>query len=412
LIVILGCASAQAGAHAPVSGCRPFWGIPDATWQTSTPLVPAEEIGTPEVIEFFKHVDSPPSPVSLIDGDITLQGLPRAATVEVAGECNTPDIDPVCPLNLMNRLAPDLVPGHGNGVLSLIAGPDLLAAGIRAKLVSPERARILNMSLVVRDDTDGDDDRAAKLKFFTDYVRPDALIVKAAGNDFPAAIPEDEAALAVIHVGNLEVDGYMSPLSREHGNIVISVPSGEHTVALDRDGLLVVARGDSFATPRASGALANVDSLIPGFTLAQAKELLKRTAIPVSGTEDGRRVNGWGSLNAYLLVRVAERLRRYGWPRDAAEIEDSATYDFGEEALRHWREARGYFALRTCLAETTGVRELRQAFFLAPQNRPLREELSAVYSAYGFNLQAKFYGNPDLRDPRIQRRRRETRLGK
>lgn len=220
------------------------------------------------------------------------------------------------------------------------------------------------------------------------------LYVMCAGNDFPTPLyghgDDGTVPLPLITVGSCAPTGYFSSFSRAGEYLTISAPSDEdiQSIAAGTGGFTAFG-GSSGAAPLVSGALADVVSMLPQLTHAQAIYMLQMTAIP---TAINARGEGHGVLNYYKLLRVAESIHTAaaGDVEKVAElIFTPSLYDFSAEA------AQQRAAAQQADPDTAFVK-LREAFFLDPHDRMTRTQLAAIYREAGYEAQALFYDNPDV----------------
>jgi len=219
-----------------------------------------------------------------------------------------------------------------------------------------------------------------------------AIVVVAAGNDFPQPINENTATAGIL-VGSLAPDGLVSDFSQEDARVDISAPSDKLIPSFDHEGKITVFGGTSGAAPLVTGAVANVISLLPGITLPEMKLLVRNSAFSTTGTEFGNRRNGAGSLNFYKMIRVAEKLRN-GWPGNRNELNSDKAFQFNSEALSYYAQALKLNPDASCEVRKSRLALLRKAAFLVPENQAFRNELAEMYENAGYSAQARFYRNP------------------
>lgn len=234
------------------------------------------------------------------------------------------------------------------------------------------------------------------------------LHVMSAGNDYPRTLAtnNDEQLQAIadnlITVGSCSPAGCISRFSRAGKHLTIVAPSDHfiQTARSDPEQPTTFA-GTSGATPLVSGALADVLSILPSLTAAEAQQLLQKTAIPTAVSDE----DGGGVVNYYKLLRVAYRVNLMtngDISRQRQLINDDSSYDFHHEALIKLREAEQ--------ASDSGnyLSALREAFFLDPDNSEVRDKLSSFYWQSGYYAQAMFYSTPD--DSLLEERAIKTEL--
>ena len=221
-----------------------------------------------------------------------------------------------------------------------------------------------------------------KSPFNSEFLEPmaqETILVKSSGNLFPRALTPVHGAIAV---GSLSPLGFQSAFSQEGEGLDILAPAdigmmsighGEESDVDSVDMLPSMASKTSAATPLVAGAIANVLSILPGLSTAEVKLLLKRTAVPLEGG-----TAPVGMLNAYQLVRVADRLLKSGFLRAPQEertrrLLAPSLYDFSGEVHRLIGDAR-----RVC-DPSLQQKLLREAFLLEPSNTKAKEPLVKNY---------------------------------
>jgi hypothetical protein len=217
--------------------------------------------------------------------------------------------------------------GHGTAVAALAAGLAVDAPGVApaANLISirvtgadglsdiftvaqgilaavDAGAKVINISL-------GSYATTAVLTAAIDYAESHgALIVAAAGNDQATQLTWPAADTRVVSVGAVDGIGQQVSFSNSSPQLQISAPGyGVQTAWLDRQRVYV--DGTSASAPIVAGAIAAVMSVNPGFTAAQAWEVLAATASdagpPGADADYGRGILnlGW-AMTYHDLTRV------------------------------------------------------------------------------------------------------------
>ena len=240
------------------------------------------------------------------------------------------------------------------------------------------------------------------MQALSDYVTKSGggvLCVVCAGNDFPTPLygsgDSGMRELNLITVGSCAPTGYFSYFSRAGEQLTIAAPSDDDILSIAAGtGELTAFGGTSGAAPLVSGALADVISIIPALTLAEAVHMLQKTAVQtsVNALQEGR-----GVLNYYKLLRVAARVRQAakGDPQKMRELLfDDTMYDFSDEAHR----------LRdTASAEPEqAFFYLRAAFFLHSRDLETRHLLAEMYRHAGYEAEALFYDDPAVSQQQAQ----------
>ena len=160
--------------------------------------------------------------------------------------------------------------------------------------------------------------------------------------------------------------------------------------------------GTSGATPLVTGALAGF-TWMSGYqpTGAEAKALLKKTAIPLRLSNEDPQMNGPGMLNAYKLGMVGKRLKEqcgediYCYKN---KIQDSATYEFLEDTAKYFipanknyvTECQGSILCRgTCPCESQkteyvfGSKSVMRAKCVNSQCQAVSEQIPATNQGTG-----------------------------
>ncbi len=201
-------------------------------------------------------------------------------------------------------------------------------------LPASEQPRIINMSFLLRLPT------KAEYAEIQALARRNVLMVAAMGNDaknltapvYPAGWPE------VIAVGAVGPDGKKTSYSNTGsfiefaapGGIKIAGPGGIVSTWAFRDpdtGAVAYGYnsflGTSVATPHVSALLSLIDAVYPDVTLAEARSILKATAVDKGAA-------GWDSSYGFGLIdagaAVAEAARRWSAPQPKV---DPMAIDFG-----------------------------------------------------------------------------------
>ena len=117
-------------------------------------------------------------------------------------------------------------------------------------------------------------------------IRPNVVFVAAAGNDavgldgvnqFPGGAPLPN----LITVGAVDSDGTAATFTNfalAGGEVTIAAPGVNVPMGIGADGKPYHSNGTSFAAPMVAGAVALLQSLNPGLTAVQIKEILRATA--------------------------------------------------------------------------------------------------------------------------------------
>ena len=318
-------------------------------------------------------------------------------------------------LNILNpSLASVGIPqhSHGTSVLNTLFGENFGSAA-NAKLTNissllfydfknrqfenrPEDVNyvdVLSISAPLTDYTDAD--KKAK-----SLAADGQLIVISAGNDHPYRESSNHLDGVAILVGATELNGKLAEYSQVSAHLTVLAPAGSsssvQSVLPSKPSSTFT--GTSFAAPLVAGAIANVVEVLGAQTsesklqIGEVKKLLHMTSIPVTGSHCA--ANNAGVINAYKLYRVAQRLKQK-WPLNRGIVNSESLYDFSEEAEKLRERAAGLELRNDCGAKKQIVADLRKAFALMPENKMVREKLSAILLKAGYREQALFYAPPD-----------------
>lgn len=220
-----------------------------------------------------------------------------------------------------------------------------------------------------------------------------SIVVAAAGNQFPW--PTDKGSYPAIVVGAVDQFGLMASFSRQGSAVDVTAPGASILVYLGKDKLSLV-HGTSFATPLVTGVLSSVASMLPGITLAELREMIKRTAIPTAAYTFPTTGDGAGVINQYAMVRIAGRLVK-SWPANRSQIHEAWPYDFRSEIAKRKAAIATQLNAKSnqhCSSQKSILVFSRQNFFLDPKDSETREVLSGVYLNSGFYSQAMYYNTP------------------
>jgi len=199
------------------------------------------------------------------------------------------------------KIVPVRVLGVGGGTLADIADGMLWAAGVSVAGIpaNPNPAQILNMSL-------GGKGRCADSPAYQDVINQllakGIIVVVAAGNsNEDAANFRPASCSGVITVGATEFQNARARYSNFGPRIDLMAPGGDVQADLNNDnfadGVLsehrndakndydyVFYNGTSMAAPHVAGVIALMKSKKPALTVAEALDILRRTAHPLDGT--------------------------------------------------------------------------------------------------------------------------------
>ncbi len=227
-----------------------------------------------------------------------------------------------------------------------------------------------------------------------DALTHKTIVVAAAGNYYGKTKAVSDSVLqGTILVGSADPNGLVSDFSDEDPNVAILAPSDYYLYSPGVKGTHF--SGTSGATPLVTGALANVKSILGSMSVWDAKILLKRTATPLSVTSGGNKKNGVGLLNAYKLVRVAEKLKAAGWPQKKIDLKDPILYDFKSEAKDYTDKANEILQKGTdCKSQVAALKLYRKAFLLNPEDST-SQSIADLLNKTGYDGDTSFYKSRD-----------------
>lgn len=218
-----------------------------------------------------------------------------------------------------------------------------------------------------------------------------SIVVVSAGDDYPLSLEEGLVGFRGIIVGSLSPHGLLSSFSQEGEGVTILAPS-DHWLQSEQSGEMTSLKKTIGAASLVSGAISNLLSFVPGLTQEQVKVFLTRSALPTVNVIQEPRRNGHGTLNAYKLVRLGERLKSMGASERAHAIvhESSPIYDFSDEAAVKQKEGMKLLMDRDCSSVKKGFHLLRESFLLDPKVE-FGKQLATIYDELGLKSHAKFY---------------------
>lgn len=171
-----------------------------------------------------------------------------------------------------------------------------------------------------------------------DQIARHGIVVAAAGNRREEASElHGEADIAtcpnIIIVGNLSRTGVPSSTSNRSKCVTIAAPGTRgHVTSYIQNEFNYQGGDTSAAVAMVSGALADVVSILGDLSTEEARILLQKTAVRTLNYYDKDNKSGAGMLNAYKLIRVAQRLKEAGWPANRKKlINDKKYFDFTSE---------------------------------------------------------------------------------
>jgi len=220
--------------------------------------------------------------------------------------------------------------------------------------------------------------------------------------------PEKEAR------NDLMVISALTPLGLLGG---FSTPMKNSFIAAAGDNVLTGADeifgGTSVSTPLVSGVVTSVRTFLPDISFTEMKTLLFKTRILTLNSRSKVKLHGDGYLNAYLAMRVAERIREKCQSNlnkkcYAEHLKSPDTFNFQSEWIRpeRWMTTFPKCAPEniapvpssaSCQDKVEVFAELRKSSFLAPNNSTFTRALACVYkSELKLPVNALFYENLTL----------------
>ncbi len=347
--------------------------------------------------------------VAAVDSGVDVRSLPVANLAPPLRDCaQSPPTRIDCPLGSS--------PWHGTQVAAEVVGRPPVGTGARARLSWVVVAESQGSLIRARDEllADAEPPRVVNISMGMVGAAYDATareavyqlaarttLVQSAGNRYPAPLELFKTQTNGIVVADLSPNGLANDTSQAGPEVVIGAPSGEALTTFGRDeGAGPRARAfqrfgyTSGAAPLVTAAVSNAQSLLRSTTTEELKTLLRGTAIRTSAYRAGSGGGGAGSLNSYKLTRVVMRLAERGWNEPgsdhAALLADPSLTDFSAMAATKFRQAREGLEQVGCEAEREGLRLLREAYFLDPENVEIRAYLGRLYREYGLVTQAQF----------------------
>jgi hypothetical protein len=261
-----------------------------------------------------------------------------------------------------------------------------------------------------------------KLQGFNNQPHHATIPVFASGNTNKARLDLngfiDHLHEDAIFVGSISPIGVPSDFSQEPDRTTVFAPSDFflQTLAGD-DRQPYVFSGTSGATPLVTAALANVKSIISELTTAQAAILLKKSSTPLTPALVHHGPAPLPLVNAYKLVRVANRMQKARWDdlspsQKDAMLKNPALYNFQSEASQTLKTALQKLTLleteirqdphafnlgvnpekRAAFCQTLAkiLQNLRKSFLLDPTT-DAQKFLAVLYAQLEFPLNSAFY---------------------
>lgn len=231
-----------------------------------------------------------------------------------------------------------------------------------------------------------------------------SILVVATGNDWPDPLPRNEQMVDSILVGSLYPHGYISHDSSEGALVDIAAPSDAMLQSTIGGGKFEHFGGTSGAAPLVTGTVALMKAYLPDMDTAEAREILKKTALPTSNKYQNPPKNGVGMLNTLKAVAVAQKLKKQKATKAdrkalLTSAADTGVFDFKEEASKAFKDAMALLALSdtdaNCAKRLDGFNLLRKAVLLDSSHDGARNKLIELFKGQGLTLNAEFYENLD-----------------
>jgi hypothetical protein len=359
------------------------------------------------------HLQTNPGPLFNVDSDPTPHKIHASAVSNLIFESGS--------VGVAYRAQPGFLSGAQSDILSRVK--KVIAID---KKSGPYFHDLINVSM----GSDGDGLYSAVFKEAKKTIRlvnntPTRAIIPviAAGNTDTKTLSLnrfiDHLHEDAIFVGSVSPIGVISDFSQAPDSTTIFAPSDYFVQTLAGDDRLShTFSGTSGATPLVTGALANVKSLIENLTTDQAAILLKKTGTPLMPSlSDSSATTSVMLVNAYKLVRVAQRLQKNSWddlsmPQKLALLQEDALYDFQAEAQEYLQIATGNLdALKDQIKQNPQAFNLEtnpeaQAMFcsslkqiilnlrtssLLDSTTSAKKYLAVIYAQLGFALNSAFF---------------------
>ncbi len=238
----------------------------------------------------------------------------------------------------------------------------------------------------------------------------------AAGNDFPSPVLDGNPATpgpdrSKILVGSLSPQGLVSGFSNNSTHVTISAPSDFYLVSgvKSQNGQTEYTgfSGTSGAAPLVASAILNVASILPDITFDEVRQLIGKTAISTLNSFERPRTNGAGMINAFKMVKVAEKVRNlcaksadFSSCRHSAIFKDT-TYSFGRDAKLNNKVISDFptcaktqsqvVSSINCESRKATFQAIRQEAFLNPKDSGAWATLACIHRTEGFETNAEHY---------------------
>ncbi len=215
-------------------------------------------------------------------------------------------------------------------------------------------------------------------------------------------------------VGSTSPSGNVSDFSNGSENVVLTAPAsnGDRVGAILSSGFLSRNStkveynkfgGTSAAAPQVTAALVLFEA-ISGYhpTLAEAKTLLRKSAIKLKFSSSPEKRHGAGNLNTLKIYEIAKRIKKACDGRAtcaATMIEQDDTYGGFETNAQELDRSKKAFpacfgnkpAEVACAERTEAIKVLRRHALLNTQDKEVQLGLSCIYEALGYKANAAYY---------------------
>jgi hypothetical protein len=289
---------------------------------------------------------------------------------------------------------------HGTAVANLILGKFPMGASPVARLeyftrytqadwmakqIKEKKIRVVNLSL------GGVDKEIIR-------VAQETILVTSSGNDYFKPVGPKKDVGAII-VGSSSFYGVLSDFSQQDPSVDVLAPSDNYIQSISDKQTYSSFGGTSGAAPLVTGAIANVISVLPQLDTTMAKQLLKKTSLPLAITPPAP-----GQLNALKLYESAKRIslacpnnveciRAILNPKTEKEIASSKEIlNFEKEAALLAEQAQKLIGSNACDEKRDGVKLLRKSFLLNPTEL-VRSQLEKLHRDVLLQATANYYAS-------------------
>ena len=139
-------------------------------------------------------------------------------------------------------------------------------------------------------------------------------------------------------------------------------------------------------------------SLLPEVTYDQTEELLRESSIPLPSNRDFMSNNGFGLVNAYKMLRLAEEVRAVSPLATQVDMRRALRkVDLSRESQSEFAKAMSLIGHQDCGQVVEGFKSLRRSFLL-DHTGPARAVLAEAYRSLGYDINSRFF---ELVDPEM-----------